>query len=377
MMDTVDNDSRKSHDGRERLFDAIVIGGGQTGLSVGHALQEENADFVILDASPRIGDAWRNRWDSLRLFTQARWNGLPGMSFPANGSAFVTKDEVADFLERYAEVMELPVRSGVRVDRLSHDGDEFVVETSDGVLRARNVIVAMADYQKPKVPDFASNLDDGIVQLHTIDYKNPAQLQDGPVLVVGLGNSGAEIAHDVAATHPTLVSGTEFGSIPFRLESGFGRHIGTRLVRFALVRVVNTSTPIGRKARPKMLDKSGPLVRTRPKELEKDGVTRVARITGVEGGKPVTADGAVLDVSNVIWCTGFRTGFDWIDLPVFDDSGKPIHERGVVPDQPGLYFVGLFFLHAVWSETITGVQPDVRHVTKHLSQHRLAAAPTP
>ena len=377
MMDTVDNDSRKSHDGRERLFDAIVIGGGQTGLSVGHALQEVNADFVILDASPRIGDAWRNRWDSLRLFTQARWNGLPGMSFPANGSAFVTKDEVADFLERYAEVMELPVRSGVRVDRLSHDGDEFVVETSDGVLRARNVIVAMADYQKPKVPDFASNLDDGIVQLHTIDYKNPAQLQDGPVLVVGLGNSGAEIAHDVAATHPTLVSGTEFGSIPFRLESGFGRHIGTRLVRFALVRVVNTSTPIGRKARPKMLDKSGPLVRTRPKELEKDGVTRVARITGVEGGKPVTADGAVLDVSNVIWCTGFRTGFDWIDLPVFDDSGKPIHERGVVPDQPGLYFVGLFFLHAVWSETITGVQPDVRHVTKHLSQHRLAAAPTP
>jgi putative flavoprotein involved in K+ transport len=158
------------------------------------------------------------------------------------------------------------------------------------------------------------------------------------------------------------------------LESWFGRNIGTRLVRFGAVRVLTTSTPIGRKARPKMLTKSAPLVRVRAKDLAKAGVARVARIVGIREGKPVTQDGEQLDVANVLWCTGFRPGFDWIDVPVFDQSGKPIHHRGVT-EQPGLYFLGLFFLHALWSETITGVQPDVRHVVGHMIGHRPVPAP--
>jgi putative flavoprotein involved in K+ transport len=355
---------------RTEHVDTVVVGGGQAGLIVGHELNQHGVDFVILDASERIGDAWRNRWDSLRLFTQARMNGLPGMAFPAPGGEFVGKDEVADFLETYAETMQLPVRSGVRVDALRADGDKYIVETTEGILIARNVIVAMADYQNPKTPPFANDLDPNTIQMHSSDYTNPDQLQDGNVLVVGLGNSGADIAHEVAKGHHTITSGTEKGAIPFALESKFGRTVGTRLVRFAMVRILNTSTPIGRRVRPKMLDTGPPLVRIRPKELSEAGVERVARIAGIEEGMPVTTDGVRLDVANVIWCTGYTTGFDWIRLPVFDEEGRPDHTRGIVSTQPGLYFVGLYFLHAVWSETITGVQPDVQHVVDHLIEHR-------
>lgn len=269
--------------------------------------------------------------------------------------------------------MKLPVRSGTRVERLWQDGT-FGLDTTDGPYRARNVIIAMADYQKPHVPSFAADLDPAIRQMHSMEYKNPSQLIDGPVLIVGLGNSGADVAIDVASHQPaTTVAGTPSGSIPFKLEGRFGRTIGTRLVRFAMVRVLNTSTPIGRRVRPRVLSRSAPLVRVRPKELDEAGVRRVGRIQGVEHGKPVTDGGEVLDVSNVIWCTGYRPGFDWVDLPAFDAEGRPAHVRGVVEGVPGLYFVGLYFLHAFWSETITGVQPDVEHIVRHLLRNRQAA----
>ena len=355
-----------SLDEDQTRFDTIVVGGGQTGLVVGYELKSRGADFVVLDANQKSGDAWRNRWDSLRLFTQARMNGLPGMSFPANGAEFVTKDQVADFLDQYAEEMEIPIRNRTKVDRLHREGDDYVLTAEDDVFRARNVIVAMADYQQPFVPPFATDLDPEILQLHSSQYKNPSQLRDGGVLVVGLGNSGADIAFEVAKGHPTWVSGTESGHVPFRLEAWFGRTIGTRIVRFVMVKVLNTSTPIGRRARPKMLTKSAPLVRVRPKELETAGVNRVDRIGGVTGGLPVTEDGVVVDVANVIWCTGYKPDFEWIDLPVFEDEGRPRHERGVVPGQPGFYFCGLYFLHALWSETLTGVVTDARYVVDHL-----------
>ena len=348
--------------------DTLIIGGGQAGLSIGQTLKARGVEILIVDASERVGDAWRNRWDSLRLFTPARMNGLPGMKFPAHGNSFITKDQMADFLEAYATEMRLPVRSGVRVNRLCKDGEQFVAETSDGVITARNVIVAMANYQKHRVPDFADELNDDIVQLHSSRYKNPSQMNDGPALVVGLGNSGSDISYELAKSRRTIVAGKEAGAIPFKLESWFGRTVGTRLVKFAMTRVLTTSTPIGRKVRPNMMKHTGPLVRVRPKELAQAGVERVSRITGVKDGKPVSADGDVLDVKNVVWCTGFRPGFDWIDMPVFDDSGQPKHERGISTEVPGLYFLGLFFLHAVWSETVPGLQRDVRYLAKHMAR---------
>ncbi len=352
-----------------RDFDTVVIGGGQAGLITGYALQQRGVDFVILDASARTGDAWRSRWDSLRLFTQAFMNGLPGMAFPGDANDFVSKDQVADFLEQYATSMRLPIRLNTRVERLSRHGDRFLIEAGETTIMAQNVIVAMADYQKPAIPSFAPDLDEGITQMHSSQYRNPGQLPEGPVLVVGLGNSGADIALDVSKTHETIVAGTESASVPFALEGWFGRTIGTRLVRFVMVHVLNTSTPIGRRARPKLMKQGPPLVRVRPRELIAAGVRRVGRVTGIRNGRPVVSDGQAMDVSSVIWCTGYRNGFDWIDLPVFDEHHQPIHRRGVT-DIDGLYFVGLFFLHAMWSETITGVQPDVQHIVEHLAEQR-------
>lgn len=355
--------SRNLSDGDH--IETIVIGGGQAGLTVGYELQQRNRDFVILDAGDRIGDAWRKRWDSLVVFTPARYLGLPGLKFPASGGSFVGKDAIADFLEEYAHFHDLPVHLGVRVKRLGHDGSRYTVDTGGRTLYADNVVVAMADYQIPKVPHFAPDLDPDIVQTHSARYKNPSQLQDGPVLVVGLGNSGADIGLEIARTHRTYIAGKESAHIPFRIEPWYGRNVLVRLVRFVMVNVLNTSTPIGRNVRPKLMSEAAPLVRVKPKDLEAVA-ERVGRVTGVVDARPALDDGRVLDVANVVWCTGFDHGFPWIDLPVFDREGHAMHQRGIVENQPGLYFCGLNFLHSVWSETLTGVAQDARYVVNHL-----------
>ena len=374
---TFPNMIESTRTGYEHL-DTVVIGGGQTGLTVGYLLAQAGREFVILDASDRVGDAWRSRWDSLRLFTPARYAGLPGMRFPAKSGHYVTKDEVAAFLEAYANEMSLPVRSGTRVDRLGRDRERFVIDTLDGArITCDNVIVAMANTQVPKIPAFAPDLDPRIVQLHSSSYRNPSQLQEGPVLVVGLGNSGADIGLEVTKTHETYVSGEPSAVIPFRIEPWFARNVGTRVVRFMAVNVLSAGNPIGRKALPKMRGHAAPLVRVKPADLVAAGADRVPRVVGVSGGEPELADGRTLDVTNVIWCTGFRPAFAWIDLPIIDEEGLPRHERGVVAGQPGLYFVGLDFQYALWSETLPGMPRDARYVVDHLTKrHRVEANAT-
>ncbi len=344
-------------------YNTVVIGGGQAGLSVGYYLRQQGRDFVILDANERIGDAWRKRWDSLRLFTPARYNGLVGMPFPAPPHYFPTKDEMADYLERYAARFALPVRTGVKVEQLSRQGERFLIEAGDRRFEAENVVVAMSNYQKPRVPAFAQELDPAIVQLHSSDYRNPSQLQDGAVLIVGAGNSGADIAMEVVKGHRIWMSGRDTGHVPFRIEGLAARLLLIRLVlRVFFHRVLTVDTPIGRKLRPKLLSQGGPLVRVKPKELAAAGVERVPRTVEVRDGLPVLKDGRVLDVTNVIWCTGFHPGFSWIKLPIFGEDEEPMHERGVVADEPGLYFVGLHFLYAASSAEIHGVGRDAEHV---------------
>lgn len=344
-------------------YDTIVIGGGQAGLTSGYYLRQHGHDFVILDASPRIGNAWRNRWDSLRLFTFARFAGLPGMPFPAGPYSFPTKDEMGNYLEAYAERFDLPVRTGVPVTRLSRQDGRFVVEAGEQRFTADNVVVAMANFQRPKVPAFAREIDPGIIQLHSSAYRNPSQLRPGGVLVVGAGNSGAEIALELVRDHPTWISGRDPGHIPFRIEGRASRLILARLVlRVLFHRVLTVDTPIGRKLRPKMLAGGTPLIRTKPKDLLAAGVTRVPRTTGVRDGLPQLADGRTLEVANIIWCTGFHPGFTWIDLPVLHKDGQPLHERGIVASEPGLYFVGLDFLYALSSGMIHGVGRDAERI---------------
>lgn len=349
----------------ERL-NTLVIGGGQAGLTVGYLLTQAGVPFLIVDANQRTGDAWRNRWDSLRLFTPNRYNSLPGMTIPGEDWGFPTKDEVADYLESYAEHFELPIRHGVRVDHLTHDGSRFLATAGDSSFEADNVIVAMASYQVPKRPGFASELDSRIVQLHVDDYKNPGQLEDGDVLVVGLGNSGAEIAKELAEERQVWLSGEPSAVQPFRPERLSGRILMPFVGPVILNRVLTSSTPMGRRFHSKMLHKAMPLMRVRPKDLVAAGVQRVGRTTGVVDGYPQVEDGTVLNVPNVIWSTGFSPGFSWIDLPVFDEAGDVIHDRGIVERVPGLYFTALKFLHSVLSDTLFASGRDAGHVVDHL-----------
>lgn len=351
-----------------KRIQTIVIGGGQAGLSVGYHLKKQGLPFHILDANQRIGDAWRNRWDSLRLFTPARYAGLPGLPFPAKAGAFPTKEDMADYLEAYARHFNLPVQTGVKVDALSKRGDRFVVTAGERLFECDQVVVAMANYQVPRVPDFAEGLAAGILQLHSHHYKNPSQLKEGGVLIVGVGNSGADIGLEVARTHATWLSGKESGHIPFEIDSALGRNVLFRIVRFIGHHVLSLRTPIGRKARPKLLTHASPLVRVKPKDLTDAGIIRVGRVVGVRNGLPLLEDDRALEVNNVIWCTGYHPGFSWIHLPIFDKDGMPKHERGIVPSMPGLYFVGLHFLFAMSSATLVGVGRDAAHVVQAINE---------
>jgi putative flavoprotein involved in K+ transport len=358
------------------LYDVIVVGGGQAGLSVGYHLQRASVRFLILDAEDRVGDVWRRRWDSLRLFTSARFSSLQGMPFPAPPDSFPTKDEMADYLEAYAARFELPVSNGIRVERLTRSNTGYLLEAGERRFRARQVIVAMANHQKPRIPSFAEELHSSIVQLHSVDYKNPAQLGPGPVLIVGAGNSGAEIAKELEKTHRVLLSGRDTGQIPFRINGFLGRLFLVWLVlRVVFHRVLTVATPIGRALRPKFLGRGGPLIRVKSQDLAALGVVRVGRTVGAGDGLPVLADGRRLEVGNVIWCTGFHPGFSWIDLGIFDAEGVPRHQAGLVPEADGLYFVGLHFLYALSSEMIHGVGRDAARIAAQAAARVGQSAP--
>jgi putative flavoprotein involved in K+ transport len=356
-------------------FETVIIGGGQAGLSVGYHLKKQGRPFVILDANERIGDAWRKRWDSLRLFTPARHDGLAGWRFPAPALSFPTKDEMADYLESYAARFELPVRTGLKVDGLFRQDDRYILTSGSRRFEAEHVVVATGSNQIPKVPPFADDLHPSIVQLHSSQYRNPSQLQEGAVLVVGAGNSGAEIAFEVSRTHPTYLSGKPSGQLPVRHGPAMARFVFP-VIRFVGHHVLTLRTPIGRKVQPRYISHGTPLIRVKLKDLIAAGVEQVPRTVGIDDARPVLEDGRVLEVSNVIWCTGFREEFPWIELPIFGEDGRPLHERGVVVAEPGLYFVGLVFQYAAGSDVLPGVGRDAEYVAKHIASRVPNGRPT-
>jgi len=349
-------------DNRTRIR-TVVVGGGQAGLAVGFYLTRHRIPFVILDANDRTGDSWRRRWDSLRLFTPAWSSSLPGMPFPAPRRSYPTKDDVADYLEAYAERYKLPIRRGVRVDRVSRENGVFQVQAGGEIHQADHVIVAMSSHQVPRVPPFASELNPAIAQLSSTGYRNPAQLAEGPVLVVGAHDTGAEVALESAAGHRTWLAGRYPGQVPFRIDGPVGRWLGVPLVMFMFHRVLSVRNPLGRRMSAEMHRHAGPVVRIKNKDLEAAGVERVPRVVGVRDGFPLLDDGNVLEVATVIWCTGFEPDLSWIDLPITpDDSSEPHHERGIVASEPGLYFVGLFFQSAASSGLLRGVGRDAEWI---------------
>jgi putative flavoprotein involved in K+ transport len=367
-------DLRQRTAAHSESFDTVIIGGGQAGLATGYHLVKQGLHFVILDANDRIGDSWRKRWDSLRLFTPARYDGLPGWPFPAPAWSFPTKDEMADYLEAYAARFDLPVRTGVHVDGLSREADRYVVTAGDRRFEADHVVVASGAYHCPRVPAFTLELDPGIVQLHSSEYRNPSQLREGSVLIVGAANSGAEIALEVSRDHMTWLSGRHPGQEPTRPGSRWDRLL-TPVIWFLFQHVVTVKTPIGRKVRRELHFRGLPLARVRPEDITAAGIERVPRTMGARGGLPVLDDGRDLEVANVIWCTGFVPDFPWIDLPIFAEDGGPVHDRGIVRSEPGLYFVGLFFLYAAASSLVGGVGRDAEYIARHIASHDLNSRP--
>jgi putative flavoprotein involved in K+ transport len=357
----------------EEHVETVVIGAGQAGLSVGYHLARRGRPFVILDANQRVGDNWRCHWDSLRLYSPANRDGLPGMEFPAAPFSFPGKDQVADFLESYAATFELPVRSGTRVRRVAHEDGRYVVDCGDRVIEADNVVVATGTFGRaPYVPDLASELDPAIRQLHSGEYHNPAQLQPGRVLVVGASHSGADIALEVARDHGTILCGRDTGQIPLPWETRRMR-MAMPVLWFLWGHVLSVTTPLGRKEREEARHHGGPFTRVKRSDLAAAGVERVTeRMTGVRAGLPVLGEDRVVDVANVVWCTGFRQDFSWIELPVVGEDGWPLERRGVVESQPGLYFTGLCFQSSFRSMLIGGAGPDAEYVVRHLLSRRRA-----
>jgi putative flavoprotein involved in K+ transport len=365
-----------SSDGLRECHDVLVIGGGQAGLATGYHLAKRGVQFVILDAADQVGDSWRNRWDSLRLFTSGRYDGLPGMPFPGPRTSFPTKDQVADYLSVYATRFQLPIRLRTRVERVSarDDGQGFVVMANGQPIDADQVIVASGAFHTPRVPDFAAQLNPSILQLHSSQYRRPSELRDGPVLVVGAANSGAEIALDVAGRHRTTLVGSNTGHVPVDLDGLLGRMVDP-LIWFAANHVLTIHTPIGRKARSVARYHGHPVERARPDRLRAAGVERrVGRVVGVRDGLPVLDDGQVVDAANVIWATGWRRDYSWIDLPILRDDGWPNDVEGVVASLPGLYFVGLPFQRAIASSLLGGVGRDAADVVDHVFARATATA---
>ena len=360
--------------GRREQFDTVVIGAGQTGLALGYHLARQGRSFVILDENNRVGDGWRRRYDSLRLYTPAKYDALPGGRFPAKPFEFPTGKQVADYLEGYVAEHRLPVRPRVFVDGVRRKSGGFVVSAGEQVFEAAQVVVATGGQHLPYTPEFAGELDPGIRQLHSSEYRNPSQLLPCDVLLVGASHSGADLAHEIAGSgHRTILCGPARGEIPFSIEGRPARQI-MKVLWFAANHLLTERTPIGRKMQPEVRNEGGPLLRVKSADLAAAGVERVEdRMVGVRDGQPLLADGRVLDVENVIWCTGFRRDFSWIEGPVLGDDGWPAQHRGVSTKIPGLYFLGLLFQYAFASMLTGGAGRDAAYVAIHIAKHTPAS----
>ena len=354
---------------QDETFDTIVIGGGQAGLAVGYFLSQQRQNFIILDKYPRSGDSWRCRWDSLRLFTPSQFDSLPGLPYPHANNYFPTKDEIADYLETYARHFNLPVRHNTRVTSLSQSGQGFQVAAGDSILNAQNVVIATGPYQVPHIPALSSELDPSIFQLHSNAYHNPGQIPGKSVLVVGAGNSGAEIGLElVQAGRQVWLAGRDVGRIP--ANSPIGKILGRRLIWWLTTYVMTLDTPVGRKIHANLELGGTPLGRATREELARSGIELTPRLAAVREGKPQLEDGRPLTIDSIVWATGFRPDFHWVELPIFDAHGYPSHSRGIVPGVPGLYFVGMPFQTGLASSLLGGVGKDAADIAAQIGRNR-------
>lgn len=349
----------------DKVLDVIVVGGSQAGLAMAWHLARHNLRFVVLEAAPEIGHSWRSRWDSLTLFTPTQYDALPGMPFPGPPDTYPTKDPVASYLTAYAAEFNLPVRLNARVTDLRRTADGFEARTDGGVFGARRAVVATGPFQVPFTPPAAQRLDRSVTQLHSADYRNPQALPPGPVLVVGGGNSGFQIAEELAATRQVDLSiATRAPLLPQRLA---GQDLFWWLTRLGLMRVTAESRLGGRlRARPDFI------IGSSRRRLRAAGVRFRPAVAGADGRTVRFADGSSLDVGTVIWATGYRPDYSWIHIPGVTRDGQVIHRRGVT-GVPGLYFLGLSWQHTRGSALLGFVHDDAAYLAGRITSHDRAA----
>jgi putative flavoprotein involved in K+ transport len=349
----------------DRPLDVVVVGGSQAGLAMAWHLTQQGLNFVVLEAGPEVGHVWRSRWDSLRLFTPAQYDALPGMAFPAPADTYPTKDPVADYLQAYVAAFNLPVRLNARATSLVQTDGGFEVQAGDQTYRARQVVVATGPFQVPFVPPMAAKLDPSVTQLHSADYRNPQALPDGPALVVGGGNSGFQIAEELVATRQVDLSiATTYPMLPQRLG---GRDLFWWLTRLGLLRVTVDSRPGRRMSRRDFV------IGTNRRRLERAGVRFRPRLVDAEGRTVRFADHALLEeVGVVVWATGYRPDYGWIKVPGVVREGHVVHRRGVA-EVPGLYFLGLSWQHTRGSALLGFVQEDATFLADRIQADRQGA----
>jgi len=351
---------------QNKEYSTVIIGAGQAGLAAAYYLRKINDDFIILDEENRIGDAWRKRWDSLRLFTPSQYDGLPGFPFPAIRGTLPSKEEMAEYLSNYVKEFSLPVQFDTKVIELYKTVDRYEIITSKGKVYADYVIVATGTNPNAYIPAFASDLDKSIVQIHSSKYKNPQLFPASNTLVVGAGTSGIEIAIELSKSRPTMLSGRATPHIP---DFVF-RYVGKLYWWFAH-NILTLRTPIGRKVRPKIIKSGAPLISVSIKNVKEAGVEQLPRLKGVQHGLPQLEDGRVLSVTSIVWATGYKPDFSWIRFDVADKSGWPKTYRGISVEFKGLYFVGMIFQFGLTSGLVGGVGRDAAFVVNHLKKTKI------
>jgi putative flavoprotein involved in K+ transport len=349
--------------------EVVVVGGGQAGLAIGYFLAQQGRDFTILEAAGEPGAAWRERWDSLKLFTPVRYDSLPGLPFPGDPERYPGRDEVATYLADYARRFELPVELASRVRSIRKITGTYRVELDDRTYEADQVVVATGPFQVPLVPAIAERLDSGVAQLHSSAYRSPHAIRAGPVLVVGGGNTGFQIAEELAGSQEVHLSiGSRQMPLPQRI---LGRDLFWYLEATGLINKTRASR-IGRR-----MAGRDTLIGSRPRALRRrHGVKLHGRAVDAAGLTVRFSDGAELEVRSVIWATGFGVDHSWIDVPVFDESGRVVHRRGVTAS-PGLYFLGLTWQHNRGSALLGWVKDDAEYIAQEVSAFRPTAPPEP